>query len=53
MIHAITSEPFDPSAPNQSLFVQGGNVFNSKYIIIVIKMKIATSRHPDFARISL
>jgi hypothetical protein len=34
-------------------FVQGGIAINSKYIMFVIKVKMAASRNLDFARISL
>jgi hypothetical protein len=52
-INAITSEPFDLFMPNWCNFVQGGIAFNSRYIILIIKLMMAASQHLDFARISL
>jgi hypothetical protein len=34
-------------------FVHGAIAINSRYIIIIIKVKMAASRHLNFARISL
>jgi hypothetical protein len=48
----ITSEPFDRFTSNWRHFVQGGNIINSRYIMVVIKVKMAASHHLDFARIS-
>jgi hypothetical protein len=39
--------------PNQRYFVQGGIAIKTGYIMVIIKVKMAASRHLDFARISL
>jgi hypothetical protein len=52
-INVITSESFDRFKPNWRHFVQSAIAINSGYIMIVIKVKMAASRHLDFARISL
>jgi hypothetical protein len=51
--NAIAFEPFEISTPGRRHFVQGGIAFNSRSIMIVINVKIAASRHLDFATISL
>jgi hypothetical protein len=39
--------------PNWHHFVQGVIAINSRYIVIIVKVKMAASRHLYFARISL
>jgi hypothetical protein len=44
MINAITSEPLDRFTPNRRHFVHCGITIKCKYVMIIIKVKMAASR---------